>query len=234
LVDAAARQSADTTKAIEASNRNAAAAENAVKAAIGSNQIAVTNAERRLRAYVTVQEVGIQIHRHPDTIGPYANQVVPGNPHTYRFFVILKNGGATPAINALINISYAKFNGGIPLDFTFPSSQQFRNALIGPGVAWHSPFVTIGAVELEASTASGGVDGEPAASVERYLWGWIEYDDIFPGSTRHRTEFCFQIIFERLPATNEGFIRFEPYSRFNAADWDCLRPIDPATGQGGG
>jgi hypothetical protein len=74
----------------------------------------------------------------------------------------------------------------------------------------------------------------PAVPAERYLWGWIEYDDIFPGSVRHRTEFCFQIIFERLPPTNEGWLRYEPYSRFNAADEDCMRPIDSATGQGGG
>jgi hypothetical protein len=96
--------------------------------------------------------------------------------------------------------------------------------LIGPQVIWHSPSVTVGATELQ----------DPAVPAERYLWGWIEYDDIFPGSIRHRTEFCFQIIFERLPPTNEGWIRFEPYSRFNAADSDCLRPIDPATGEGGG
>jgi hypothetical protein len=69
LVMAAAQQSIDTRQAIEASNRNAAAAESAVKTAVASNQIAVTNAERQLRAYVTVQEISMQVHRYPDTIG---------------------------------------------------------------------------------------------------------------------------------------------------------------------
>jgi hypothetical protein len=224
LVDAAAKQSADTQAAIAASNRNAVAAERLAQTAITSNQIAVTNAEQQLRAYVTVQEVSMHVHRQADRPGVYNGQPVPGNPHTYRFSVILKNGGATPAVNARINISCEKFNGRIPENFTFPSSRLFGNALIGPQVIWHSPSVTVGAVELQ----------DPALPAERYLWGWIEYDDIFSGSIRHRTEFCFQIIFERLPPTNEGWIRFEPYSRFNAADADCLRPIDPATGEGGG
>lgn len=26
------------------------------------------------------------------------------------------------------------------------------------------------------------------------LWGWVEYDDIFPTSDRHRTEFSYLII----------------------------------------
>jgi len=224
LVDAAAKQSADTQAAIAASNRNAVAAERLAQTAITSNQIAVTNAEQQLRAYVTVQEVSMHVHRQPDRVGVYNDQLIPGNPHTYRFSVILKNGGVTPAVNARINISCEKFNGRIAENFAFPSSQLFGNALIGPQVIWHSPSVTVGATELQ----------DPAVPAERYLWGWIEYDDIFPGSIRHRTEFCFQIIFERLPPTNEGWIRFEPYSRFNAADSDCLRPIDPATGEGGG
>lgn len=223
LVDAAAKQSADTQAAIEASNRNAVAAERLAQTAITSNQISVTNAERQLRAYVTVQEVTMHVHRHPDRVGVYNDQLVPGNPHTYRFSVILKNGGATPAVNGRINISCEKFNGRIPENFAFPSSQLFGNALIGPQVVWHSPSVTVGATELQ----------DPAVPAERYLWGWIEYDDIFSGSFRHRMEFCFQIIFERLPPTNEGWIRFEAYSRFNAADEDCLRPIDPASGEGG-
>jgi hypothetical protein len=205
-----------TEKTIRASNQLA-------QSSIAANQIAVTNTEQQLRAYVTVQEVSMYVHRHPDRMSGYG-QVIPGTPHTYRFSVILKNGGATPAINARINISCEKFNGHIAPNFDFPSSQVYGNALIGPQVIWHTPSVTVGAMELQ----------DPAVPAERYLWGWVEYDDIFSGSIRHRTEFCFQIIFERLPPNNDPWIRFEPYSRFNAADGDCLRPIDPATGQGGG
>jgi hypothetical protein len=138
LRSAADKQSADMQASIKA-------AVDSAKAAITSNQIAVANAEQQLRAYVTVQEVHMQIHRHPDRVGTYNNNLIPGNPHTYRFYVILKNGGATPAVNARINVSCEKFNGHIPSDFAFPSSKLYGNALIGPQVIWNSPSVTVGA-----------------------------------------------------------------------------------------
>lgn len=33
---------------------------------------------------------------------------------------------------------------------------------------------------------------------------------------------------ERLQPTNEFWIGFAPHSKFNAADEDCLKPVDPA------
>jgi hypothetical protein len=68
------------------------------------------------------------------------------------------------------------------------------------------------------------------------VWGWVEYDDIFvrKGGIKNRTEFCYRVDRRRLPVTNEFWIGFIPYERFNAIDWDCLRPFDPATGEGGG
>ena len=123
----------------------------------------------------------------------------------------------TPAVGALINISSRRFDDGIPIDFDFPDSQSVGIALIGPQVIWHSPPIVIEASELE----------NPAIMGDRYLWGSVEYDDIFPGSVRHRTEFCFKIVIERVAPTNELWLSFEPHSLFNAADEDCLRPIDP-------
>jgi hypothetical protein len=87
----------------------------------------------------------------------------------------------------------------------------------------HTPLIRISAAELEPI----------AADSEWYLWGWVEYDDIFTGTTRHRTEFCFQIDRVRLPVTNDFLIEFKPHSRFNAADSDCLRQIDPHTNKSG-
>ncbi len=128
-----------------------------------------------------------------------------------------KNGGMTPAINARMNISHNRFNNEMPADYHFPDSTNFGNALIGPQLIWHTPSITIPASELE----------RPLVGAFHYLWGWIEYDDIFSGTTRHRTEFCFKIECERLQPTNEFWVGFAPHSKFNAADEDCLRPIDP-------
>ena len=194
------------------------AATDSANAAITSNQIAMTNSERQLRAYVTVQDINMVTHRLPGRIGTYNDDVIPGAVHTYRFSVILKNGGMTPAINARTNISHNRFNNEMPADFHFPDSANFGNALIGPQLTWHTPSITIPASELE----------RPLVGAFHYLWGWIEHDDIFASMPRHRTEFCFKIECERLQPTNEFWVGFAPHSKFNAADNDCLRPIDPA------
>jgi hypothetical protein len=162
-------------------------------------------AERQLRAYVTVQEVSMHTHRGPSTMGGYG-YVVEGPIHTYRLAVVLKNGGSTPAINGKINISHRRFTAEIAPDFDFPDSTNFANALIGPQVVWLTPAILIPASDLES----------PLVGNFHYLWGWIEYDDIF-GTTLRRTEFCFRIDRERLQPTNELWVGFTPHSQFNAA-----------------
>ena len=209
-----AETSAAQSKDMQASIR---AATDSANAAITSNQIAMINAERQLRAYVTVQEINMVKHRLADRVGTYNADAIPGTVHTYRFSVILKNGGMTPAINARMNISHNRFNNEMPADFHFPDSTNFGNALIGPQLTWHTPSITIPASELAT----------PLVGAFHYLWGWIEYDDIFSSTTRHRTEFCFRIECDRLQPTNEFWVSFAPHARFNAADGDCLRPIDP-------
>jgi hypothetical protein len=204
----AERQSKDMQDSIQAATASA-------NAAIASNQIAVTNAVQQLRAYVTVQEVNMVTHRTAMTMGAYGP--VEGPPHTYRFSVILKNGGMTPAVNAKVNINHGRFNNELAASYHFPDSNNFGNALIGPGTVWHTPSVTVPAHELQT----------PLVGQFHYLWGWIEYDDIFSGTLRHRTEFCFRISCELLQPSNEAWFSFIPHLEFKAADSDCLRPIDP-------
>ena len=59
-----------------------------------------------------------------------------------------------------------------------------------------------------------------------YVWGWAEYDDVFSGTSRHRTEFCFEVKATRDPHTNEIYVAFPMHKRFNAADWNTLRPYN--------
>jgi len=198
------------------------AAVDSSEAAIASNQIAVTNAEEQLRAYVTAAGVNVEMHRVRGTMSAYGTEI-PGRIHTYEFAVELMNGGQTPAINIRTNLNIRIFQTGIPADFEFPSSDRFGYGLIGPHIKWQTPIQQMTASLVEDTSTTIG------------LWGWVEYDDIFQGSTiRRRTEFCYRVDRRRLPVTNELFVGFIPYERFNAADWNCLRPIDPATGDGGG
>lgn len=223
LWEAGERQIEEFKHATETQSKNMEAsikaANDSAKAAFASNQIAVFTSEQRLRAYVTALDVHMVTHRQPGRISA-TGQEIPGPIHTYRFAVVLKNGGQTPAVNIVINSNIRSFQTGIPANFDFPDSDTFGHGLIGPQIEWHTPWKSVSASLIED------------ISLTWAIWGWIEYDDIFTSSgstSRNRTEFCFRIERKRLPVTNELWAEFIPHDRFNAADWDCLRPIDPIT-----
>jgi hypothetical protein len=193
------------------------AAVDSAKAAITSNQIAVVTSEQELRAYVTASSVNFIYHRQPGRWGTQGN-FVDGPIHTYAVAAILKNGGQTPALNVRINASCQKLSAEAIVTTDFPDSVHFGYGVIGPDGELHTPLIRISAQDFEPIEAS----------IDWYLWGWIEYDDVFTQSSfRHRTEFCFHIDRVRLQPTNELWIGFSPYSRFNAIDGGCVRPFNP-------
>lgn len=204
-----------TNKMMKAGTRQMSLMQESINTATTANQIAVANNERQLRAYVTVQEIDVKAHRHHPHIG--AVGIIEGAIHTFRFSVLLKNGGLTPAINAKINFSHQRFDNEMSADYHFPDSQCWANALIGPQVIWHTPSITVPFMEVS----------RPMVGAFHYLYGWIEYDDIFVGTMRHRTEFCFRILYEELNPTGEPWLSFHPHSRFNATDGNCVRPYWP-------
>jgi hypothetical protein len=64
-----------------------------------------------------------------------------------------------------------------------------------------------------------------------YVWGWIEYDDIFSNTPRHRTEFCFEVIPilrpSELPDGQRSVVAtFQYFQSHNGAHDDCIKPIE--------
>jgi len=209
LVDAAAEQAKDMKNSIKA-------ATDAVENGIGANQISVTNAERQLRAYVTATTLSLTPHRDPSYVSTTIPALVDGRINTYRFEAILRNGGQTPAINVIINASCERVRSVDLTNFAFRDSTRFGHGVIGPVNEIHSPSIPIAAHVFE-----------PVDDTEWVLWGWVEYDDVFSGTPRHRTEFAFQIIRVRPPNSTELWVSFQPLDRFNAVDGGCMRPFWP-------
>jgi hypothetical protein len=195
---------------------------NAAKAALASNQIAVSNSQNQLRAYVTARDLNLVVYRDAPSIDADSEQK-QGRINTYGFAAILKNGGQTPATQVEVNVSCRKFNTMIPDDFDFPDSNLFGHGVIGPGGELQTPLIRIAASEFDAAQTEG----------TWWFWGWVEYGDIFSFTERHRTEFCFLIDRRRMPGT-ELWVGFNPHSRFNAVDDNCLRPIYPHTDKNSG
>jgi hypothetical protein len=70
--------------------------------------------------------------------------------------------------------------------------------------------------------------------LEVFLYGWVEYDDVFEGTPRHRTEYCTQIVVEgdvtihTLPGNPEQPhvpFRYQGHKKHNGADEECIRPL---------
>ncbi|MGB6436975.1 MAG: hypothetical protein WBF59_23445 [Bradyrhizobium sp.] len=209
---AAEKQSQDMERSIRA-------ATDAVGTAIAANQIATTTSQQQLRAYLTAKEINLNVIRGPSMMGAYGP--IAGAIHTFAIAPVVFNGGQTPATNAVVNSSTRHFPGPMQDDFDFPDSEHYGYGVIGPQSEFHGPEANIPIADVDP--ALGGI---------WYLWGWVEYDDIFTADTRHRTEFCFEIMRSRRP-DGTIWLGFRPTPRFNAVDGGCLRPIDPATGRSG-
>jgi hypothetical protein len=204
LRSAADKQSRDMEASIKA-------ATDAVKNGITANQIAIANSQQQLRAYVAATNVNVVFHRDPDRISPDNRFRIDGPVNTYRLSAILRNGGQTPAINVVTNISCQRLQRTVLPTFYFPDSTNFGHGVIGPASEVHTRDIPVAAHAFD-----------PINDTEWFLWGWVEYDDIF-GGQRHRTEFAFEITRTRLQNSTETWVSFHPLDRFNAVDGACLR-----------
>lgn len=175
---------------------------------------------RQLRAYVHVQRVDIPGSRLPTTMG--AIGPIPGQYHTFRLVVTLENSGQTPTRHTLIAMNYRCSVDKLPPDFQFPDPgpDKIEFAIIGPRAIFMTPVIDIPATEVAMAVAG---------MRHLYGWGWVDYNDVFEGSKRHRTEFCFEIVPDKGPPSQDTTLRFVNHAQFNGADEDCQRQPAPYT-----
>lgn len=84
---------------------------------------------------------------------------------------------------AINHISFGVFSNPLPSNFTFidcwGEEESNGNTLIGPNNAIMGEFAQFSIEELVAAK-----DG----SMHLYIWGWIDYNDVFENTLRHRSE----------------------------------------------
>lgn len=123
-----------------------------------------------------------------------------------------RNGGNTPAKKCFCYFSIASFFPGELDEFDFrdmkgaPPTKLF----VGPGAVINSTTVDL----PEASMIMAASGAKTIA-----MWGWIEYDDIFQDTPRHRTEFC-SLIRVTVPFHKMPIVPLV-YKDHNGMDDDC-------------
>jgi hypothetical protein len=134
------------------------------------------------------------------------------------------NTGRTQAKRFIQYINWKAFDPGTGPDAIgfadLPGPPAFPT-MIGPGAEHIGHRHAIGSEYIKAALMGQWVI---------YVWGWCEYNDVFQGSPRHRTEFCIrldamEVEIEGEPGKRRAVLQFRSHAQYNGADEDCLRPV---------
>ena len=189
-----ARQGHALKQAIETARRSADSAEFIVKTMEAT-------AERQQRAYVFVKQIDVQSEPPADR---HARHIIR---------IMLENTGATATRHMVTSVSWAQFQPDLRNDFHFPDGQQ-EPASLGP-----RQMMEVRIADIPADVLSNAEQG----SHKLYVWGWVEYNDVFANTQRHRTEFCFRLMVRGDPATDQYVFSTSRHDAYNAADDDCSK-----------
>jgi hypothetical protein len=134
---------------------------------------------------------------------------------SWKFLIYWENGGNTPAKHMTNRVTYAAFENPIELGFEFPD--------IGNGQIDYSVIGPRGLRAAQINIPADVLEKVKNRSAHAYIWGWANYDDIFPGTNRHRTEFCTEIVVNGNPRAKDCTFLFQRHRLYNNMDDECLR-----------
>jgi hypothetical protein len=195
----------ETRRQIEVSQRALLTAVTANDNAIKTFEQDGTNSERQLRAYVYIDKFTAK------PIGPDENDIVTH----YEIGVILKNFGQTPAKKCITHLECCISGADNIIDIVNAESivSNVTQSDIGPsGEIWSA--IDVSAFHLRAAELGG---------IFIFIFGWIEYYDVFQLSQRRRTEFSYKVT-SMGDANREGAtIKHTYYGPMNGSDESCYR-----------
>jgi hypothetical protein len=135
-----------------------------------------------------------------------------GNPVAWRVIATLENSGTTPPRC----LRYTMFGVVIPSESVRtlrfePMHETAKSGFVGPKSS----------IDIHAADVH-----EVGPGKKTLVWGWVEYDDVFEPSDRHRTEFCFEFGTGALVDLDDGDTTLLPeflmHERHNGMDGDCM------------
>jgi hypothetical protein len=146
--------------------------------------------------------------------------IVPSSPglvDNWRITAVLENSGETETRYLTNNINWKEFPlDGLPPDYEFPYlvNDKPKYGFIGPNSTIHSSYIEIPVTIL---------DKVGWGQLRLYIWGWVEYNDVFNKRKRRRTEYCYEISYQK------GLMAFFSHSEYNNTDEECYHKPSPYT-----
>ena len=153
-----------------------------------------------------------------------ANIGPDGGLRQWLFFPIFENSGTTPTKYMRYHVNIWPGEGDWSPEITGFADlwadgmpQEDAPIFLGPKATTWGATLGLHIVDL---------DNVRRGRKRIFVWGWADYNDIFPNTPRHRTEFCHEIIVMGDPQ-NPAHISFRGYRTFNGADDECYRQPKP-------
>jgi hypothetical protein len=154
------------------------------------------------------------------SVKPIAVWKAKNDVEAWKFNPVIENSGSTRT-KGLITGSNYKVTPGLDPGFDFPDRKDdvYPTVLVGPHATIEIDGPTITVDQLSSTV-------KPIGNNKVFMWGWIEYGDVFDGNERQRTEFCFEIIVsgnifhsDQIPVEGFPFV-FQTYPRHNGVYGD--------------
>lgn len=138
----------------------------------------------------------------------------PNRLHSWRFFVTVENTGATQTKYLRVYVSCIGLPHEIPGGWDFPDigEDPVGCSLIGARQLLHLPNK-----EISVETLLKAKNGQ----IRIYMYGWVEYKDVFRSFYRHRTEFCNEIKVNGDPRDKDCVFSYHLHKEHNGADREC-------------
>jgi len=147
-----------------------------------------------------------------------AVQDISNNVLALDFFLPWENSGTTPTKNMIQHANWCVLYDALPKGYWFPDLGKGENTplVLGPKAQVNSSSLIVDIAHVRAVQAH---------QMHLFLWGWATYDDIFPATDPHRTEFCYEVtdISGTLTVNNPYRVTLTLCDEHNCADAECVK-----------
>lgn len=200
------KQGRDTRRSLAIGSKTADAAQRSAEAAQGSVNISRQALITVERAFVFIRTFEVHVLNDNVIIMPK-----------------WENSGSTPANDKVNWVNWKAFAGEPPpgfYNFDLDISGQPINGRSMALIGFIAPHATQYA---EMSTIPiACIEEVKAGTLRLFVWGWIEYPDVFDEISAHRTEFCSEVIatgISRNETTRETTValQFAHYGPYNTS-----------------
>jgi hypothetical protein len=169
----------------------------AANAARDNAKVAVNTMEHTQRAYVFIKEL-FTVVKQAEGAGDIR--------------IVLENTGETPVRKMICNYNYRCFPGDIPSDFDYPDTDPPLYGVIGRKTI----------LDVRVLIPFSAFENTRTKTQRLYIYGWVDYNDVFPNTSRHRTESCYEVVISE----DRGF-KYNIYGNYNGTDDECSRKPSP-------